>query len=437
MAAHSTLNIPKLYPIIAYCKELPGIALPPPLPLDLPTINLNRKIIITSHQQVVREQPIRTGDNLGTVSEAICGWKTMTSVNDQQALHSQNMDFSHPVSVISRVAEFLTAGDDGMMLKVLEILDKLLVLPEDIDMAKEFGQGLAYYKNLHYRAAKPCFNALFEKSVNYHSSGNQALASIYLGEIEMSWAKYKDAEKYFTLAVTYYSPDNVAEKSQQTILAKSVVLEKKEQCHKFLSQIREAINAFKMAKEVAELAQEQARGSACDVTVVYYFSRSSYCQPSVIYWSNLINELTNFNTEDRISVLPQPDNEFSLHHKDQCYLDTTHKSCSHVFEEGDSEISVNDLLDSVNNTGNKRYVVFRCIHGNSSVVNGFEFSYNNNGQESFQTFLQSPSLSVNVFGHKRYLPFHTEYVLLRGDGSSSSSDDDDSNNGEDKRGILL
>ena len=91
---------------------------------------------------------------------------------------------------------------------------------------------MANYKNLHYRAAKPCFNALFEKSVNYHSSGNQALASIYLGEIEMSWAKYKDAEKHFTLAVTYYSPDNVAEKFQHTILTKSLVLVKKGQCHR-------------------------------------------------------------------------------------------------------------------------------------------------------------------------------------------------------------
>ena len=97
--------------------------------------------------------------------------------------------------------------------------------------------------------------------MNYHSSGNQALASIYLGDIEMSWAKYNDAEKHFTLAVTYYSPDNVAEKFQQTILTKPAVLVKKGQCHRSLSQIREAINAFKMAKEVAELAQEQARGS--------------------------------------------------------------------------------------------------------------------------------------------------------------------------------
>jgi len=65
------------------------------------------------------------------------------------------------------------------------MLDKHLVLPEDIDMVKKFGQGLANYKNLHYRTAKLYFNALLEKSINYHSPGNQA--SIYLGEIEISW----------------------------------------------------------------------------------------------------------------------------------------------------------------------------------------------------------------------------------------------------------
>ena len=140
----------------------------------------------------------------------------MVSSQQQQPQVTQSMEFSDPISIISRAALFLTAGDYGAMIKLLEILDKHLMLPEDIDITKEFRQGLASYKNLHYRAAKPCFNALFEKSVNYHSSGNQALASIHLGEIEMSWAKYKDAEKHFTLAVTYNSPDNVAEKFQQT-----------------------------------------------------------------------------------------------------------------------------------------------------------------------------------------------------------------------------
>ena len=226
-----------------------GIGRPPPIPLDL---NCNRKVT----RQVVSKQPIKTGTSLVTGQQAVLVQRILW----QKVSLTQNMDFSDPVIIINRAAVFLTAGDYGTTIKLLETLDKHLMLPEDIDMAKEFGQGLANYKNLHYREAKPCFNALFEKSMNYHSSGNQALASIYLGEIEMSWAKCKDAEKHFTLAVTYYNPDNVAEKFQQTILTKSAVLVKKGQCHRSLSQIREAINAFKMAKEVAELAQEQARG---------------------------------------------------------------------------------------------------------------------------------------------------------------------------------
>ena len=272
MAAYSTQSIPNLYPIVGLRKELPGIALPPPIPLDLPKINLSRKAkSITSHQQVVREKSVQTGSDLGTASGAaavsstnVQNPHTLISSHPQQnqlTSISLRMNFSDPASIISAAAVFLLAGDYGVMLKVLEILDKHLILPEDIDLAKEFGLGLAYYKNEHYRSAKSCFNALFEKSINYGSPGNQALASIYLGEIEMSWAKYKDAEKHFTLAVTYYSSDNVAEKFQQTIFTKSTVLRKKGQCHWRLIQMREAFNAFKMAKDEAEQVQQQTRGS--------------------------------------------------------------------------------------------------------------------------------------------------------------------------------
>ena len=231
IAAHSNLSIPKLYPIVGFRKEPPGIALPPPIPLDLPKIDLNKKV--SSRRQVVA-----SSHQLPTLSHSI-----------------------DPVSIISRAALFLTAGDYGATIEVLEILSKHSFLSDEVNMAKEFGQGLANFKNLHYRAAKPCFTALFEKASNHHSTGDQALASIYLGEIEMSWAKYKDAVKHFTIAVTYYGTDNVAEKFQQTILSKSAVLVKKGNCHRSLSQIKEAINAFKLAKEVAELRQEQAVGS--------------------------------------------------------------------------------------------------------------------------------------------------------------------------------
>ena len=43
MAGICTTAIPKLYPIVGLRKELPGIALPAPIPLDLPRIDLSRR----------------------------------------------------------------------------------------------------------------------------------------------------------------------------------------------------------------------------------------------------------------------------------------------------------------------------------------------------------------------------------------------------------
>ena len=156
-------------------------------------------LAVKLHHKMVKEET-----NITDPAGFITGPGVASSTNIQLQLTSshqmlnQSMDFYDPISVIITAAVFLHAGDYGTMIKVLEILDKHLVLPEDVDMAKEFGQGLANYKNLRYKAAKPCFTALFKKSVNYCSLGNQALASIYLGEIEMSWAKYNDAAKHFT-----------------------------------------------------------------------------------------------------------------------------------------------------------------------------------------------------------------------------------------------
>ena len=260
MAAFSTLSIPKLYPIVGLRKELPAIALPPPVPLNLPKL-LNKRVKYVksyknpSHDLITSPVAVSTTDNHKppVVSDH-------THQQHQIVLH-HNLDFYDPTSIISIAAVYLQAGDYGTVTKVLEILDKHLVLSEDIDMAREFGQGLTYYKSQRYRTAKPFFDALCKKSEHYNCLSNQALASIYLGEIEMLWAKYENAVKQFTLAVTNYSPDNVAVKFQQKILTKSAVLVKKGLCHRSLSQIKEAIKAFELAKEVAKSAQEQARGS--------------------------------------------------------------------------------------------------------------------------------------------------------------------------------
>ena len=95
--------ISKLYPIVDLCKQLPDVALPPPIPLDFPTMNLSRKVnSSTSHPWAVREQPLSTGTVPGNVFSSTQKVWTMASVNQKQLQTppSQSMEFSDPVIVL-------------------------------------------------------------------------------------------------------------------------------------------------------------------------------------------------------------------------------------------------------------------------------------------------------------------------------------------------
>jgi len=95
-----------------------------------------------------------------------------------------------------------------MMMKILEVLDKYLVLREEIEMACEFTQGLANYKKI---SIQTFFESLLEIPIKHQSPGNHALASIYLGEVELYWGKHEEAVKYFMTAADEYHTDAVAE----------------------------------------------------------------------------------------------------------------------------------------------------------------------------------------------------------------------------------
>ena len=261
MAAHSTQEVPKLYPIVGLRKEMPGIALPPPIPLDLPKIGGNKKTkSVTIQYQGQQSERLLQGAVPGIVpsDRRQTSFNQITSPHQFADTHNNlPLDFSDPQSIVSRAAQFLHAGDCGMMMKILEVLDKHLVLSEEIEMAREF--GLANYKKYQYRIAKTFFESLLEISIKHQSPGNHALASIYLGEVELYWGEHEEAVKHFTIAADDYHTDTVAELFQLTILTKSAVLVKKGLCHRTISQIREAISAFKKAKQEAEMQQQMNR----------------------------------------------------------------------------------------------------------------------------------------------------------------------------------
>ncbi|XP_065893673.1 tetratricopeptide repeat protein 28-like [Dysidea avara] len=250
-------EVPNLFPIIGVPKGIPaGIAIPPAVPLDLPTLGGNKnqkRLQVEKFQQqsmTFRRQPATS---------------TNQSVPLQQQFISHDrsdlpLELSDPQSIIHISSQFYHAGDYGMMIKSLEVLDRHLVLSEEIEMAREFGQGLAHFKKYQCNIAKKFFNNLLEISVKHQSAGDHALASIYLGEIELYYDNHEIAVKHFTVAVSEYQIDNVAKLFEITVMSKSAVLVKKGSCHRALSQIREAISAFKMAKQDAELHQYNSTG---------------------------------------------------------------------------------------------------------------------------------------------------------------------------------
>ncbi|XP_065893671.1 tetratricopeptide repeat protein 28-like isoform X2 [Dysidea avara] len=253
MAAVLTQEVPKLYPIVGLRTEMPGIALPPPIPLDLPVLGGKKKIKnvkVDRHQQ----QTVATRN----WPSAAANHNTAITLSKQQTSSYENnipLELSDPQNIVERAAQFYHAGDYGTMVKILEVLDRHLVLSEEIEMAREFGQGLSHYSKYQYRIAKTFFESLLELSVKYQSAGNHSLASIYLGEVELYWGNNEEAVKHFTVAADKYHTDSVAELFQMTVLSKSTVLVRKGSCHRALSQIKEAISAFKTAKEQAELQQ--------------------------------------------------------------------------------------------------------------------------------------------------------------------------------------
>ena len=87
------------------------------------------------------------------------------------------------------------------------------------------------------------------------------------------------------------------------------------------------------------------------------------------------------------------------------YVYTSIGNHSHVFEESNSELSVNNVCANSNlsgsvSTGGDGYY-FESVESYDSVYSS------NNAQESFQLSPMSPSLSMNVIGNIEYVPPNT------------------------------
>ena len=144
--AYLNRDVPNLYPIVGVPKGIPaGIAIPPPVPLDLPPLGGIKRYRHLHVDRFQQQQSSSRRQHATVANQSIPLTQQFTS-------HDHNdhpLELSDPPSIIQRAAQFYHAGDYRMMIKILEVLDRHLMLSDEIAMAREFGQGLAHFKKYH------------------------------------------------------------------------------------------------------------------------------------------------------------------------------------------------------------------------------------------------------------------------------------------------
>ena len=162
---------------------------------------------------------------------------------------------SDPESVLATASVFFCANCYDKVLQVLGVLDLHLMLPEKCHMAKEFGCGLVNQKLGKWKNAKSYFNTLTELASSFNSTGNSALASQFLGEVEMTCGNFASAEKHFSSAVRGFTFNTVAVVFNIEP-SKSALYLKLGQCQKALQKTKDSVSSMSKAIECAKNKEE-------------------------------------------------------------------------------------------------------------------------------------------------------------------------------------
>ena len=130
-----------------------------------------------------------------------------------------------------------------------------------------------------------------------------------------------------------------------------------------------------------------------------------YCILLKLFRTSDSNEIEDSSNEDntsndRISSTPQVVDS-SPNQNTLRYVYTSYGNHSRVFEESDSESSVNNVCANSNLSGSVS--IGSDVHCFESGSHDSVHS-SNNAQESFQLSPMSPSLSMNVIGNIEYVP---------------------------------
>ena len=182
--------------------------------------------------------------------------QTVTSTSAEMEV----LDPKNPKSVLIHAKAIYLSADYPKTREVLSFLDHQLFLDQETSCARSFGVAISYYKEKMFEIAYENFSGLEKMSIQFNSQGNEALACMYKGEINLVLKETDQAVSMFEKALAKYSETNVAHYFGIIIISKCSIAVKLGNCYRSLSNFEMAKKLLLTAIDLTVKAKQEANG---------------------------------------------------------------------------------------------------------------------------------------------------------------------------------
>ena len=172
---------------------------------------------------------------------------TAELVTDECVPEQEPLSMWH--AYIENAANCLDAGYYSQMLELLKFGKMPFSFPANVVMATQFGCALAYYKLGKYSEATKHFESLKAIAASTQSSGNESIASVYLGDIEFTESRYTEAIEHYSHALKLHRDDifNVGKEYRLIVPTFSAISVKLGSAFRNASKVKDAMHAYRQA----------------------------------------------------------------------------------------------------------------------------------------------------------------------------------------------
>ena len=168
-------------------------------------------------------------------------------VTDECVPEQESLSIWH--ACIENATNCLDAGYYSQVLILLKFGKVPSSLPANIVMATQFGCALAYYKLGKFSEAAKQFENLKAIAASTQSSGNESIASVYLGDIEFTESRYTEAIEHYSHALKQHKDDmyNLGKEYQLIVPTFSAISVKLGSAFRNASKVKDAMHAYRQA----------------------------------------------------------------------------------------------------------------------------------------------------------------------------------------------